>query len=195
MLVVSRICLVGCIPNGNLHALLLLGPDVDLEPPPHSDVATKSVLERPWPEGSTIRVLCVIQPPLPVSIANGGVGLHNYQALTDSLLKAAKELVDLTAVKLEILGVSIETCVREGDPRAEIVDEAKDWRADLIVVGSHGRTGIARWLLGSVAAQVVRHASCSVEVVRRQHATGANSPPAEPTPIDEAEEIARSIRE
>src|SRR5215216_398117 len=99
---------------------------------PHSAAAIKSVLERPWPEGSIVRVLCVIQTQLPVSIANGGVGLHNYRALTDSFLKTAKEFVELTAVKLEALGLPIETCVREGDPRAEIVEEAKAWRADLI---------------------------------------------------------------
>ena len=141
---------------------------------PHSAAASKSVLERPWPEGSTVRVLCVIQTHLPVSVANGGVALHNYRALTDSLLKTAKEFVDLTAVKLEILGLSIETCVREGDPRTEIVEEAKEWGADLIVVGSHGRTGIAHWLLGSVAAHVVRHAPCSVEVARSHPVAALN---------------------
>jgi len=46
------------------------------------------------------------------------------------------------------------------------VDQAKDWRADLIVLGSHGRSGIKRWILGSVAEAVVRHAPCSVEVAR-----------------------------
>ena len=47
-----------------------------------------------------------------------------------------------------------------------IVDEAENWKADLIVVGSHGYTGIKKWLLGSVAQSVVSHAPCSVEVVR-----------------------------
>ena len=46
------------------------------------------------------------------------------------------------------------------------VDEATEWPADLIVLGSHGYTGLKRWLLGSVAQSVVAHASCSVEVVR-----------------------------
>lgn len=142
---------------------------------PHSDAAIKSVLERPWPAGSAFRLLCVVHTQLPFSVANGGVGLHNYRALTDSLLKTAQEFVDRMAVKLEILGLPIETCVRDGDPRTEIVEEAKGWGADLVVVGSHGRTGIARWLLGSVAAHIVRHAPCSVEVVRSpHHATDAN---------------------
>ena len=58
--------------------------------------------------------------------------------------------------------------MRDGDPRSAIVDEAEEWGADLIVVGSHGYTGLKRWLLGSVAQSVVGHAPCSVEVVRRK---------------------------
>jgi nucleotide-binding universal stress UspA family protein len=48
----------------------------------------------------------------------------------------------------------------------EIVDEASSFGADLIALGSHGRTGIKRWIIGSVAEYVVRHAPCSIEVVR-----------------------------
>jgi nucleotide-binding universal stress UspA family protein len=58
--------------------------------------------------------------------------------------------------------------VRRGDPRSVILEEAKEWDADLIVVGSHGYTGIKRLLLGSVAQSVVSHAPCSVEVVRQK---------------------------
>jgi nucleotide-binding universal stress UspA family protein len=71
---------------------------------------------------------------------------------------------------LEQNGLAIDKSVREGDPRHEIVDEAKRWPADLIVVGSHGYTGWKRWLLGSVAQSVVSHAPCSVEVVRKRSA-------------------------
>jgi nucleotide-binding universal stress UspA family protein len=64
--------------------------------------------------------------------------------------------------------VTVETSMREGNPATEIVDEAKEWRADLIIVGSHGYTGFKRLVLGSVAQSVVGHAPCSVEVVRRK---------------------------
>jgi nucleotide-binding universal stress UspA family protein len=56
--------------------------------------------------------------------------------------------------------------VRVGTPTEEIVDLAKDTSADLIVVGTHGRTGIKRLLLGSVAEAVVERAGCAVLVVR-----------------------------
>jgi nucleotide-binding universal stress UspA family protein len=53
-----------------------------------------------------------------------------------------------------------------GKPAHEIVRAANDWRADLIVVGSHGRGGMKRMVLGSVAEGVTRHAACPVLVVR-----------------------------
>jgi nucleotide-binding universal stress UspA family protein len=58
--------------------------------------------------------------------------------------------------------------VQVGKPASEIVKAAKDWLADIIVIASHGRGGISRLLLGSVAEGVMRHASCPVLVVRAQ---------------------------
>ena len=57
--------------------------------------------------------------------------------------------------------------VEVGDIRERIIDSAEEWGADLIVVGSHGRSGIPRLLLGSVAEFVGRHTKCSVEILRR----------------------------
>jgi nucleotide-binding universal stress UspA family protein len=54
------------------------------------------------------------------------------------------------------------------DPRDALVDTAKDLGADLVVVGSHGRSGLKKLLLGSVATHVVTHAHCNVLVVKRQ---------------------------
>ncbi len=62
--------------------------------------------------------------------------------------------------------VEIETTVVSGSPREAIVDEAKAWEADLIVVGSHGYGFWDRMLLGSVSDAVIHHAPCSVLVVR-----------------------------
>lgn len=55
------------------------------------------------------------------------------------------------------------------------MDEAERWPADLIVIGTHGYTGIKRWLLGSVAQAVVNRAPCSVEVVRKRPAEEART--------------------
>ncbi len=55
-----------------------------------------------------------------------------------------------------------------GSPAAEIVKAAREWAADLIVIGSHGRAGVKRVLLGSVAEAVMRHSPCPVLVVRAE---------------------------
>jgi nucleotide-binding universal stress UspA family protein len=58
--------------------------------------------------------------------------------------------------------------VKVGAPATEIVKAAREWPADVIVIGSHGRTGVPRAILGSVAEAVVRHAPCPVLVVRQK---------------------------
>ena len=83
---------------------------------------------------------------------------------------------DITAdVSRRLVAASLraETAIRDGDPSRVILDEANDWRADLIVVGSHGHSKLERWILGSVARSIVDNAPCSVEVVRRREAQAA----------------------
>ena len=133
----------------------------------HSQEAVDEVARRPWPSRSTVRVLSVIQPyPPPATefvLAGATAEDIRRQQTAD-----AERLTARAADAVKAADVSAETAVREGDPRSAIVDEADDWGADLIVVGSHGRTGVKRWLLGSVAGAIVSHAPCSVEVVRRR---------------------------
>ena len=82
-------------------------------------------------------------------------------------MKSARELAEAAAESLQVTGLRIESVVKKGDPRRLIVDEAKSWGADLIVMGACGHTAFERWLIGSVAQSVVTHAPCSVELVRR----------------------------
>jgi nucleotide-binding universal stress UspA family protein len=67
-----------------------------------------------------------------------------------------------------------DQAIELGEPRTMILDTAKTWGADLIVLGSHGRRGMDRFLMGSVSEAVAIHAHCSVEVVR----SNARSSPA-----------------
>jgi nucleotide-binding universal stress UspA family protein len=99
---------------------------------------------------------------------------HLRQQLLDDLLK--KEL----GAFLERTSSAATTArVRLGDPSTEIVAEAVEWGADLLVLGTHGRGGVSRFLIGSVAESVLRAALCDVLVIP----AAAVSPPAEvPTP-------------
>jgi nucleotide-binding universal stress UspA family protein len=135
----------------------------------YSAEAIREVATRTWPTNTVVRVLSVVEsvtPPAAELWYDAGGSLERVQ---QEMTKRLTELTTNAALKLEGKGLTVETKVREGDPRSEIVDEAGDWSADLIVMGSHGYTGIKRLLLGSVALSVVSHAPCSVEVVRRKH--------------------------
>jgi nucleotide-binding universal stress UspA family protein len=74
---------------------------------------------------------------------------------------------------------SVNSTVRYGDPAKEITAEGEDWRADLLVVGTHGRKGATRWILGSVAEATIRGASSSVLVIPAR-AEDPNAPPIAP---------------
>jgi nucleotide-binding universal stress UspA family protein len=132
-----------------------------------SAAAIEEVEQRPWPRPSTVRVLSVIQPYTPPATEFVLAGA-TLQQIRERQVTEAEQLTKHAGERLSASGLSIETAVREGDPRTAIVDEADEWKADLIVVGSHGRTGLDRLVMGSVAQSVVAHAHCSVEVVRRR---------------------------
>jgi nucleotide-binding universal stress UspA family protein len=100
------------------------------------------------------RVLLVVELEVELPIP----GLH------DRLAAAARERLDAFVAQLGD-GARVEARVRTGVPAREAVAEAAEWPAELVVVGTHGRGGAARALLGSVAEAVVRDAPCSVLVV------------------------------
>ena len=134
----------------------------------YSAEAVKEVAARPWPPDTTVRVLSavemVVTPGTELWFDAGG----QLERAQQEMQKQAAQLTAGVSEKLRASGLTAESAVRDGDPRAVIVDEAREWGADLIVVGSHGHTGLKGWLLGSVAQSVVSHAPCSVEVVRKK---------------------------
>jgi nucleotide-binding universal stress UspA family protein len=136
---------------------------------PYSEEAVRSIAGRPWPAGTTIRILHAIPsyPVLPPVVDFVEMEAEASTAAAQAR-QDAEALLASVAAQFRAAGLNAETVIAEGDARAAILDSAKAWSADLIVVGSHGYTGITRWLLGSVAQSVVAHAPCSVEVVRKK---------------------------
>jgi nucleotide-binding universal stress UspA family protein len=112
-----------------------------------SMVAAEALAGRPWPEGSEFRIVTVEEPWLmrPTSTM---LSIHSAEEV------------------LAPAGLKATEAVLSGNPKEVILEEAKKWDADLIVVGSHGRRGFKRFLLGSVSEAVAMNAHCSVVVVR-----------------------------
>jgi nucleotide-binding universal stress UspA family protein len=111
------------------------------------------------PQETQVKILNVVDLaiPIPTSYAAG---------FREESLKHGQGVVRGAEQVLSRAGYKVQTSVEEGDPKSKIVDHAMSWNADLVVVGSHGRTGVERFLMGSVSAAVARHAPCSVEIVR-----------------------------
>ena len=87
-------------------------------------------------------------------------------ALVEKMSKEVRQHLDKAQKKVDESGIPCETIVHMGGaPHGFIIQEAKDKEIDLIVMGTHGRSGIKRVLLGSVAQNVIGHAPCPVLVV------------------------------
>lgn len=128
-----------------------------------SEAALGMIITQIRPQDAEVRVLHVVQPiafSAPPQMAAG------YAPEIETQMKQAREMVERAAKTLRAAGFKADAAVEKGDVRLKIIDVAAEWNADLIMLGSHGRTGIPRLLLGSVAEFVARNATCSVEIVR-----------------------------
>ena len=138
----------------------------------HSRAAVDFVRQMVWPQGTTIQVLTVVQPVI-ATYAEAYVPAPSYVgAFNQESLRHHQETAAGAERELQREGLGTSAKVLNGDPRTELVEAARSERADLLVVGSHGRTGVAKLLMGSVAAHVVAHAPCSVMVVKRPDRAG-----------------------
>jgi len=124
-----------------------------------SEAAVQLVIQQMRPEHTEVCVFNAVDLALVAPLTYA-------EALRTESLREADELVQKTGQQLEKAGYKVQTAVEEGDPRSKIIDYAKHWNADLILLGSHGRKGLDRFLIGSVAESVARHARCSVLIVR-----------------------------
>jgi nucleotide-binding universal stress UspA family protein len=82
--------------------------------------------------------------------------------MVGDIARIERSSLDQVAARSRKPGVDLNTVLRQGTPAAEIVATAKELKADLIVMGTHGRRGLSRVFMGSVAEKVVRTAPCPV---------------------------------
>ena len=136
-----------------------------------SDAAIAEVARQPWPAGSEVRVVTVAEMPFFPSTEFGTLPQQYYEELEGVARERANSIVAKAVEQLQrsqVTSVPVDSRVIYESPREAIVDEATEWGADLIVVGSHGYRGYKRFLLGSVSQAIAAHAPCSVMIVRER---------------------------
>lgn len=133
----------------------------------YSRAALRALIAQTRAPHTKVCVLHVVEFYL-VDFETGMSGLETFEVLRKARIQEGKKLLTHFEKTLKHAGYSTSSVVKEGSPKASIVEFAEQWKADLILVGSHGRKGWKRLTLGSVSEAVARHACCSVEIVRRR---------------------------
>jgi nucleotide-binding universal stress UspA family protein len=114
---------------------------------------------------ATLHVLFVVDPPASVSgVSEGFSGMDN---LLDALEEEGHNTTDEIAEQARARDIETTATVRRGNPHNDILTYANGSDIDVIVMGTHGRTGVKRALLGSVTEDVVRHSEIPVLTVHR----------------------------
>ena len=138
---------------------------IGVDDSPFSKAAIEHVKGAAWPAGSQF---VVVSACAPIWIGPGEMASPGPIAeLNQNQETFHKEIAKEATKTLTDAGLSATGRVERGDARSILVEAARHEGADLLVVGSHGRSGMAKLMLGSVATHVIAHAPCSVLVVKR----------------------------
>lgn len=136
---------------------------VAVDPSPIAEHAADVGIELAHSLGAHIGIIHTYEP----AVAYGAeMGVPPDEIMEIGKEEAARVILDVR--KRHVLDPTTSEFLEIGNPAEEIINAAKSWPADLIVIGSHGRGGMGRVLLGSVAESVARHAPCPVLIVRAQ---------------------------
>lgn len=131
-----------------------------------SRLAFSRALEVARRDRSELIVLHVLPPPVGPD-ALRVVPERMYQEMKAAVMRRAERLLAALVQAAEKARVRSRAVITEGLPQEEIPKAAKTYKASLVVIGTHGRTGMARLLMGSVAAQVIGTCPCPVMTIRR----------------------------
>lgn len=116
--------------------------------------------------GAELIIVHAYEPPAPAAFEGYVAPPSTYDQWDEALRTSTESSLQVLAAKALEKGIRAETRVLRGIPYIAITEAAKAERADLVVVGTHGRSGLSRFVLGSVAGRVVAAASCPVLTVR-----------------------------
>ena len=98
--------------------------------------------------------------PIPISPPE-----PDYSTVVNDMLTNTKEYLDKLANNLRLSGHRVKTIVKSGESATCIIEEAQERNVDMIVMSTHGRSGLSRWLLGSITQKVLNSMPCPVVVI------------------------------
>lgn len=133
-----------------------------------SQEAVACLSDRLWHDGTDFLVVHVMEPVSPEYASMYMTYSSNYSRAVAERLCDAEKLAKNAAeyIKKRIPHTQVKSLVLEGPVKECLIEKARDWNADFIIMGSQGRTGLSKLLLGSVAEMVLSSSPCSVEVIR-----------------------------
>ncbi len=137
----------------------------------HSKAMIKKFASRTFAPNTKMRIISVYENSYyMLNMDPMGVTNEYYAVAANYSKKLTKDAVEYAAAILRKINpkLSVSTAVIEGSAKSVILEEAENFAADLIVVGSHGHGAVAGFLLGSVSQAIALHAKCSVEIVRTE---------------------------
>jgi nucleotide-binding universal stress UspA family protein len=105
-------------------------------------------------------------PGLGLPTVDPFISASQYEAVEETLANEAKTTLDAAAAPVLANALQVDTVILKGTPADAILTYAKAENIDLIVMSTHGRSGLARMVYGSVAENVLRHAPCPILLVR-----------------------------
>ena len=139
---------------------------IGVDDSPCSQAALDFVGALAWPADTTVTIVSSVVLPASAYLVASVPANMQFESWLDELAKFHRDVVERDERKLRRAGMQVESRVLQGDARETLVEEARKDGVDLVVVGSHGRTGLKKLVLGSVASHVVANAPCSVLVVK-----------------------------
>ena len=114
--------------------------------------------------------------PIPIATSE-----PDYTTITNDMLSNARDYLENLANNLRMSGYRVKTVVKYGEPATCIIEEAQERSVDAIVMSTHGRSGLSKWLFGSITQKVLSVMPCPVIVVPGRKETKSATDEAEET--------------
>lgn len=116
--------------------------------------------------GASLTIVHAIDPALVASASADTMAANTVEIELDELQNAGRELLEKAVARAKAAGLETMSMLRDGAPAATILDTARRSNCDLIVIGTHGRHGVARMFVGSCAESVLRESTVPVLIKR-----------------------------